>query len=360
MAARLPIFPTTLFALAAIGGVTWPASAVEYPRDPQLVPASSYPRDGVAHASGSAVQGSAAPMPAVVQPAAAQVPVPPRQQPSTGNEFVAASTRMLENQVSIETKLRLEAHLFDQELVGSGTYRQGWNAARTWRLDLLMRAGEDPCLFLQVCNGQTVWIHQRAGDLQELRIIELPRARKELNVLSAEDGAPLVQWGVGGLPQLIGALGEAFDFQRPVMTDWKGTKALQLHGRWRREYLAVFLPDEKQKILSGKPFAWDKLAAHVPDEVLLYLQPSDLFPLGIEYRRTPALRFFEKLYRTPETQTLAALEFFNIRTGVTIDPNTFEWRSGNIDVIDHTPEHISDVQSLNKSVIEHRGAGQGK
>lgn len=359
MAARLPIFPATFLSVAAIG-IAAGAIALEYPRDPRQQPARQYPRD---------YRESTPPVPQPVarvayteQSQAITAPLP--EQPpvamatntraATSADLVAACTRMLENLVSIEAKVRQEAHIFDRHLVGSGTYQQGWDGSRLWRLELLMRDGEDQLLFQQVCNGRTLRIHQRAGDLQELRIVELARANQTLDAVSKKKGAPPITWGTGGLPQIIESIAEAFELSSPVADRSSGELCWKLSGRWRREYLAALLPEQREKILKGASPDLRKMPEHLPETVDLYLRGNDYFPVRIEYQRTPRLSFYEKLYRSADPETLVVMEFFHIRVGMPIDPNRFNLGAGNIDVIDHTPEQISDVQSLNEAVIESR------
>lgn len=359
MAARLPILPATAWLLLLVAGTDALAqaprlptpiaggSAEPYPRDPRLQPGSNYPRDGSQPAGTG--QGSAPPTPAPAPPAAQPITGAP-----TGDALVDAATKSLANQVSIALKFRLETNLFGEQFIGAGTYLQTTSASRLWRLELLLRDGDEQSFYQQVCDGATLWFHQRVGELQELRIIELNRAKQSILAGSEDTGSPPIDWGAGGLPQMLASLRESFVFEKPRAGKVGEERAWRLRGRWRPEYLAALLPDQKGAILRGEKAKFDKLPEHIPDEVILDLRAADLFPLRVEYRRKPVLRFYEKLYRDDKPVSLTVLELFDIRLGMPIDPKKFEWRSGNIDVIDHTPEHVDDVQVLNQAVKENR------
>ena len=59
-------------------------------------------------------------------------------------------------------------------------------------------------------------------------------------------------------------------------------------GKWRREKLALILPDQSEAILAGQPVDFSRLPALLPTNVNMTLGRDEAFPLfpyRIEFRR---------------------------------------------------------------------------
>ena len=83
---------------------------------------------------------------------------------------------------------------------------------------------------------------------------------------------------VGGLPQLIAALAENFQFSTPQAVRSDKVSLWLVDGRWKTDKLAELLPDQKEKILAGGPADLTRLSAQLPTEVRVVLGQSDLLP----------------------------------------------------------------------------------
>lgn len=98
--------------------------------------------------------------------------------------------------------------------------------------------------------------------------------------------------------------------------------------------LMLLLPEQAQAIEGGKEADLDDLAAHVPHRVTLYLGQRDLFPYRIEYEH-PDL---------PSGQPMLAMEFFEVRFDLPVDPERFTYRPSYRKVEDRTAQYIQQLR----------------
>jgi hypothetical protein len=328
-----------------------------YPRQ-QLPPPITYPRDPVPSAGAadeSAGQGRREEAP---QRATTTPPTTKDSTVQSAEQLLAASAAMLASQGSINAGVRLETRLFDQHLVGKGRYLQGYHGARLWRFELLMRDEGRESLALQVCDARYVWIYDRLDDHQRLWKVDLQRVNSFLDEerkARAPHTLGLTSWGLGGLPQLITGLNEAFVFRPPQQTRFRGNTAWRLEGTWRQEALCRLLPDQKEKILQGKPPDFGKLSQQLPQRVVVILS-ADLFPQRIEYLRESRLRFYE-FWKDDAPIVIAAVEFFDVKLGLPIDPRQFTWQATGVPVIDYTDDYLDNVKQLAEVMREAGRAG---
>jgi hypothetical protein len=200
----------------------------------------------------------------------------------------------LEGHRSIYAKIRQKVNLFDQELFGAGYYmerRTGGKLQFRMELSIQADADQEPSSLLKVFDGRYLWTYRNLGGSESLGRIDIKTVSQDLE----ESGEfvklmDLGRWpGLGGLPRLLRGLNLAFHFgtieAEPVrlrnqMPGWK------IVGLWRPDQLVKMAPDLKESIEAGNLIDADDLPAHLPNSVVLLLSQKDLFPYGVEFRRT--------------------------------------------------------------------------
>lgn len=324
-----------------------PVTVESYPRDPRVERPSTYPRDREVEKPKSAGQGGEG------HPAAdaADHGADKSSVFRSGEELLKTTVEALESQTSISVHVQQEIHLFDEHIVRAGTYEQGTGRPLVWRLELKMRDGSRQSLFEQLSDGRMVWLYERVADEQKLQKIDLERVSNSLKDVAAAQGSTpggLLGWGVGGLPRLLEGLNQAFEFGPPTRASWKGQNAWRMEGVWRKAMLLRLLPDQKDKILRGQP-ELRKLPEQVPDRIVLHIGAADLFPLHIQYLRTPRPKFYE-IWKSKRPRQLSSIEFFDRKMGMTIDPRRFIWRAGNLEAADATEAYLANVKACAEAI----------
>ena len=163
-----------------------------------------------------------APQPqSVVQPVAAAGAGMP-----SGDDLLTRAASQLERRASIATHLRHQVAVEGQQFFGAGTYlQQGSGDELKVRLELEM-VGSNAKL-LQVCNSRFLWIDRQLPNGRNVTRYDLRQLRADPALAPPEfdklDGGkanwspaqPLMLAHSGGLPSLLGSLGENFNFLPP-------------------------------------------------------------------------------------------------------------------------------------------------
>lgn len=305
-----------------------------YPRDKLPPPLPAYPRDNdiKAPANDAAGQGRGASAQAATASA-----------PQSSAELIAAVIARLESFGTVAFKLHQEITLFDERLVGAGNYLQVAHGDRLWRLEVVLKGENDTALLQQVCDGRYLWIHERNGAAQQLRKIDLLQVNQVAQA-QRDAGGPLLNWGTGGLAQLIRGLGESFEFGGIEETVWQAKPAYRVSGRWRPALLAELLPEQKDKIRAGQGGDLSRLARHVPDQAVLYVSSEDLLPLRVEYLRHEKPAWYARLWSSAADRAITSIEFFDYKLDQPIDERHFTFPSGNIEAVDGTDAYLARLK----------------
>lgn len=259
-------------------------------------------------------------MTADVAPATAKV-----QTPLSPAQSILERTRSeLDRLEHFSARVRYRVALFDQELIGAGTYFQsGAGQQKKLRCELRLQTEAGIIGGLQVCDGRYVWSSTEtfAGPL--LTRVDLRRIRQRREQLSQE--LPEELWAWGGLPKLLKNLETSFQWDQALTgyLEAEKTPAWSIRGLWRGEEYAKLVPQQAppsgESVLGGFP-------AQVPGSVTLFIRQQDYFPQRIEYRRPPV---GSKGNVPPEEWVPCVLiEFTDISTDRPIDPATFEFQPG--------------------------------
>lgn len=264
------------------------------------------------------------PAPETTSPTA---PVPPKsgtsEQPQPN--LLQAAIDAIESRNSVSAKMRYEAHLFGQRILGSGSYvEQGPGRDHLFRLELRFQLGDSPSSLVNVCDGRYLWEYRSTGGKSELSRVDIVRAWRALE----RAGEPLAAHhamalpGLGGVPRLLHGLDRQFEFGPPQRGKWSNPPVIvwRVEGRWRRDALMRLLPDQAQAIAEGRADL-RRLPPQAPDKVVCYLGEADCFPYRIEFRRQSP-HAAEPL----ADQCILAVDFYDIRFDEPIDPSLMRYQ----------------------------------
>ena len=248
----------------------------------------------------------------------------------------------IESYQSVTAKLRQRIDLFDQQLVGSGTYLQGPAADHTFRLELRIQVGDRVSSLQHVSDGKTLWTYRQFFDEGKLTKVDLRRVIAALSKQAGvTPGVGGTQWlGLGGLPKLLRSLDEHFEFEELTEHRLGELPVWRLRGGWKTKHLAVLLPDQKTALEAGQPANLKKLRAELPDEVVLYLGRDDLFPYRIDYCRRSDGLASATLGEASSKRTLLTLEIFEVGLNVPLDASRFVYQPGATPVPDATGDYL--------------------
>jgi hypothetical protein len=158
--------------------------------------------------------------------------------PHQEGDLVASAVAHLAQISHFEAKMRQRVFLFDQELIGSGVYRQRTaDGLRMLRLEIRLQGEGGMTSLQQVSDGRTLWIRQDTGTETRLSYVNLRTVQNALNASVPGASPPqIVQLQglvIGGLPQLIDELHQHFEFGEPVETTLGELPVWVLTGSWK-------------------------------------------------------------------------------------------------------------------------------
>lgn len=263
-----------------------------------------------------------------------------------GQSLLLRAAGQLSSLTALEAKLRQKTQLFGQEVAGSGTYLQSQSQrGLLLRLELKLQVGDQQASLQQVCDGRFLWIRRDVASGVSLGRVDMDRIREAIRTSQRPTWADASSNGlaVGGLPQLIAALAENFQFSTPQPARFEKVAVWVVDGRWKPDKLAELLPDQREKILSGQPADLVRLSAQLPTDVRVVLGQSDLLPYRIEYRRaessgTPPARNGEA------SPPMVVLEILEIRRPEQLDEGIFSYQPGNQEVVDYTDLYLQALK----------------
>ncbi len=336
----------------------------------------------------------------------APAPITPPQQPATqaaavetsprvpsGDDLLMRAASQLERRASVAARLRHQVAVNGQELFGVGSYwQQGSGEELKVRLELQI-AGQDAKL-LQVSNSRFLWIDRQLPTGRSVTRFDLRQLRADPSVSPPEFDRldpgkanwsaiqPLLMAHSGGLPSLLAALGENFNFlppqtmrlaiEPPVSAHPTSVPVYAIVGQWKPEKLAALIAkaDDPAKDNTGtKKTKPQKIPDRLPQEVLLLVGQADLFPYRIEYRHleTPTIGF---LPRSGEGQgegvipyqlsahPLVVLEMSDVVFDAPIAAGQFDYTPGDADWVDQTAGLIERLRRQRQEQVATRSPDQ--
>jgi hypothetical protein len=283
-----------------------------------------------------------------------------------GDRLVAASWRTLQEQPSLEARVRQRAALFGQHVTGVGTYLQLRDGERILlRYEFKLQLADQSHTLLHINDGDKLWIRRDAGGSASQSLVELRRLRDARRPAPEAPGdrrglaAP--DLALGGLGYLLRNLAENFEFRAPRPAELKGVPTWEVEGKWRADRSLRLLANQESRTRAGPSTDGEQLAEHLPDTVQLTLGRDQVFPLlpyRIEYQRTKRRQGVARVTSTDDYQVvpLVTLELYEVRRRPDLVPADFAWQAGSDGVDDVTDSYLRRL-GLVEAEKQSRGVG---
>jgi hypothetical protein len=256
------------------------------------------------------------------------------------------AAQRLDQYHTISAKLRLKADIFDEQIVGSGEYRQGPSSSHLLRWDTKLQIGEHLTSMQQVVDGTTLWMYQGTNEKSTLRRVDMSRVLAAEVGLLRPVGEPSLHGlglgAIGGLPKLMRSLDLSVNFSSlaqtklPARFSARGVEVpvYVARGTWTPTVWAKLLPDQAAEIKAGQPPKLKKRPLQVPDQVVVTLGRDDWFPYRIEFLRTEG----------DSSQSLLLAEFYDVQWNLPLDQRLFVYQpSSKVPVTEFTDQFIYNM-----------------
>ena len=292
MIGRFAIFPNLILALLAAGA-----------RAQQPGPATA----PVVNPSGVAAGTSSTPA------------APTAPSTASGDVVLASAVSALGHYNSVSASVRQRIRLFGHDLFGSGQYLQhGSGPKRRFRMEMTIQGKRQKTTATRICDGRLLWLLDDQAGQPSLRVVDLRRVE---DALTQADQARAVEWrrfdlGFGGLPRLLAACEENFQFGAAAPSQLNDVPVWILRGHWKPARLNALLATGNDQ---GNHSIPKLLPPQLPNEVVLYLGRDDLFPYCVEFRSVSERRDRQGI----ESHVLAGMDFFEVRVDAPVDESQF-------------------------------------
>lgn len=215
----------------------------------------------------------------------------------TSGDLLDRALAQVQQQQSIQARVRHRVSLFGQQMRGEGRYlQQGAGEQLRLHLELKIQVGQHVTSFLQVCDGRHLWTRQDLGNQKvSLSRIDLLKVRQAAGQQWQPQWQPMLS---GGLPRLLASLRSNYSFADPQPGRLSGQQVWKLRG--------VRKP--------GQGGGQEPRARYV--ELVLGRQRL-MFP----YRIAFLARSQDEVRLTP----LVTMELFEVRLDAPLDPSVFEY-----------------------------------
>lgn len=264
-----------------------------------------------------------------------------------GQSLVAQAAQRSLLLPGIEARTRQRVNLFDQQLVGSGTYLQLTTGPRMMlRLDLKLQVGPRSVSWQQISDGDTYWVSRTEDHRTSLSRVNVRRLRDIASRIGPADlpPPPTLWMALGGLPKLLAALEKHFAFDPPQASTVNDLPVWRVEGHWKPASLAALLPDAS----ADRPPDLAALPPHLPHGVTLILgrdQVIPLFPYGISYFRQVAAD--PAAPAATRRQPIVTWELFEVRLRPDLEPSMFDYRPhDDQEVEERTDQFIARLEAV--------------
>jgi hypothetical protein len=279
-------------------------------------------------------------------------PAPAAPTAQNGQELVARAANWLLVAPGLEAKTRQRVHLFDQKLVGSGTYSQLTNGPKLYlKLDLKLQLSGQARSLRQISDGDSLWEVRSQGSTQTFSHVSLGRLREV--AVKTEPAVPPSFWmALGGIPRLMAKLDKQFAFETAQPTTIPTTvghhPVWRVTGHWRPSLLAKMLPDQKDVILAGQKPRLQDLPEQVPHGVTLVLGRDEIIPL-FPY----VFSFYRDVVVNQETgevqrREVVRWELFEVRVRTDLRPGDFDFRPTGQEFQERTEQYVAQLKAAAK------------
>ena len=227
-----------------------------------------------------------------------------------------------------QASIRHKINMFDQQLVGSGHYRQFGNGTiKRLRFELKTQVGDKTSSVIQVCDGRHLWSRENLPEGTTLSRVDVRYIRDALEAENSKHGAGRLatNWGaniaMGGLPRLLASLQACFEFEAVTETRFEDVPVWVLLGQWK--------PEVRDRIM--KQFGTGKqIPPHLPNAVRLVLGRD------VEYKFIPREIQYLRINSDKTAQPMVSLQLYDITRRVDMNAAQFEYQRGEQVIVDRT------------------------
>ena len=271
-----------------------------------------------------------------------------RETKESAEQLMERAVAALSQHRSFSARLRHQVHLFDQTLVGKGSYHQ---LGKSLRVEMTIKASGQGATSQRahVCDGRYLWMFEDIAGRTRLSRVDLRRVRQAIESAEKEGIRPKrpldMMIASGGFGRLLGDLEQQFEMYAVRADQLNNEPVWVLDGRWRRKRLAELLPKQADEIRAGNAARLDELPRHLPHEVRITLsRDALLLPYRIEFARIR--RDLDS--NTSERTAIVAMEIYEIKLNEALDPQLFDYKPGSVEIIDRTDKYLRQRGLLKK------------
>lgn len=234
----------------------------------------------------------------------------------------------LHSESRFQASVRHKIHMFDQQLVGTGHYRQfGNDSIKRLRFELKTQVGEKTSSVIQVCDGRHLWTRENLTEGTTLSRIDVRFIQDELAEYERDNGVGkfTANWGaniaMGGLPRLLTSIDLCFDFRSVKEATYEDIPVWVMVGTWKSEVKERII----EQFNSGT-----QLPAHLPDAVQLVLGRD------VEYKFIPREIQYLRILADQTAKPMVSLQLYDITRLVDMNSSQFEYQRGEQVIVDRT------------------------
>jgi hypothetical protein len=302
-------------------------------------------------------------------------------QHTIGDRLLLEAASRLERRRSVTARLRHQATFQGEQLFGVGSYWQegrGDQLKVRWELQI---AGQDSRL-LQVSNSRFRWLDCELPVGRTVTRVDLRQLRAVLAAPGSGEIRPgEASWSpsqmdvtaiCGGLPRLLATLTENFNFLPPQAMRLvpaqggpaTGVPLFAVVGHWKSEKLAALVGSQPSPARQGEspaetgsqsPAAISQPPGRIPQEVLLLVDQTDLFPYRIEFRALESRQTVDSTGRPVPYQLsqrpIVVLEFSNVVFDIPIAAGHFDYAPPTADWVDQTDDVLEKLRRQRQAKI---------
>jgi hypothetical protein len=282
---------------------------------------------------------------------------------TAGDSYLAEVLAAMERRANITAKLRHQARLGEETLMGSGNFWQlGAGPQRMTRWELQTQVADKTAGYVQVFDGRYLWTDRHVPSGRQVHRLDVGNLKARIRVnpsapQSQSAWEDLVRGAEfrGGLSQVLAELLRRFHFDAPQATQLNGFAVEALIGHWRPEQFVELCP------ILGEDQTWPK---QLPQHVLVLVGQNNLFPYVIEYRRATDAALAEDINGLkPTSDPLLRYEIFEVRFADAIDSTIFQFKPGDVDWSDETSmvyDRVMQQQGAAEAEMTARKAAEKK
>jgi len=283
-----------------------------------------------------------------------ETPLPSLDTTASGDQFLAEVLATLERRPSVAARLRYQARVHEETLMGSGKYWQrGVGNQRVTRWEMQTQVAGQPASYVQVFDGTHLWTDRTLPSGRTVHRLDVGRLQSRLRTATVNARLPQAKapWdpllaeaaGQGGLTELLADLLQRYTFAPPRTVQLNGLAVYALVGQWRRTELEKLWPE---LATAESTASWPR---QLPHHVLLLAGKNNLFPYVIEHRRVAdASLAASAVGDRPARDPLVRYELFEVQFAAAMDDSLFEFKPGDVQWSDETTlvlERLHDEQA---------------